>query len=42
MKKLLVIVAAAAGAALVVQRKVKADQATKDLWAQAADQPERR
>ncbi|WP_222431994.1 DLW-39 family protein [Leekyejoonella antrihumi] len=38
MKKALLIVAAA-GVAVFVQQKLKSDQASKDLWAQASDQP---
>jgi hypothetical protein len=36
MFKLLLVVAAAAGA-LAVQRKIKAQQAEQDLWAEATD-----
>ncbi|HET7305640.1 MAG TPA: DLW-39 family protein [Segeticoccus sp.] len=36
MKKLVLLIAAAAGA-VVVQRKIKAQQAEQDLWAEATD-----
>jgi hypothetical protein len=38
MKKILILVATAIGAA-AVQRKLKAQQAEKDLWSQATDSP---
>ncbi|GAA4714063.1 hypothetical protein GCM10025782_08740 [Pedococcus ginsenosidimutans] len=38
MKKLLLIVVTAVGAA-AIQKKLKAQQAEKDLWAQATDSP---
>ena len=39
MKKFLLLLATAIGAA-VIQRKLKAQQAEKDLWAQATDTPQ--
>ncbi|MGO4340464.1 DLW-39 family protein [Phycicoccus sp. Soil748] len=38
MKKLLFLVVTAVGAA-AIQKKLKAQQAEKDLWAQATDSP---
>ena len=38
MKKILVLIAAAVGAA-ALQKKLKAQQAEKDLWAEATDTP---
>ena len=38
MKKLLLLIATAIGAA-AIQKKLKAQQAEKDLWAQATDSP---
>jgi hypothetical protein len=37
-KKILILIAATLGAA-AIQRKLKAQQAEKDLWAQATDSP---
>jgi hypothetical protein len=38
MKKLLLLIATAIGAA-AVQRKLKAQQAERDLWSEATDKP---
>ena len=38
MKKLLILIATAVGAA-AIQKKLKAQQAEKDLWSQATDNP---
>ena len=38
MKKFLILIAAAAGAA-ALQKKLKDQQAEKDLWSQATDTP---
>ena len=38
MRKILILIATAIGAA-AVQRKLKAQQAEKDLWSQATDSP---
>ena len=38
MKKLLILIATAVGAA-AIQKKLKDQQAEKDLWAQATDSP---
>ena len=38
MKKILILIATAIGAA-AVQRKLKAQQAERDLWSQATDSP---
>jgi hypothetical protein len=38
MKKLVVLIATAIGA-VAIQRKLKAQQAEKDLWSQATDSP---
>jgi hypothetical protein len=37
-KKILLLIATAVGAA-AIQKKLKAQQAEKDLWAQATDSP---
>jgi hypothetical protein len=39
MKKLLLLIVTAVGA-VAVQRKLKAQQAEKDLWSQATDTPQ--
>ena len=39
MKKLLILIATAIGAA-AIQKKLKAQQAEKDLWSQATDTPQ--
>ena len=39
MKKLLLLIVTAIGAA-AIQRKFKAQQAEKDLWAEATDSPQ--
>ena len=38
MKKILLLIATVVGAA-AIQRKLKAQQAEKDLWAEATDSP---
>ncbi len=38
MKKLLILIATASGAA-AIQKTLKAQQAEKDLWSQATDNP---
>jgi len=38
MKKILILIATAIGAA-AVQRKLRAQQAERDLWSQATDSP---
>ncbi|WP_270887093.1 DLW-39 family protein [Pedococcus sp. 5OH_020] len=38
MKKILILIATAVGAA-AIQKKLKAQQAEKDLWSQATDSP---
>jgi hypothetical protein len=38
MKKILILIATAIGAA-AIQRKLKAQQAERDLWSQATDSP---
>jgi hypothetical protein len=39
-KKILLLIATAVGAA-AIQRKLKAQQAEKDLWSEATDTPKR-